>query len=120
MIGEWIRFGVTALCVVGGLFALLTALLGLFRFDYALNRLHAAAIADTLALGLVLLGVMVAVGFRAVLWKLVLVLVIQWCTSPLSCARRWAVLCRGFLWNWPARPAFPYQSSCGAGMNLCR
>ena len=43
-----------------------------------------AAIADTLALGLVLLGVMVAVGFRAVLWKLVLVLVIQWCTSPLS------------------------------------
>ena len=46
MIGEWIRFGVTALCVVGGLFALLTALLGLFRFDYALNRLHAAAIAD--------------------------------------------------------------------------
>ena len=71
MIGEWIRFGVTALCVVGGLFALLTAL-------------HAAAIADTLALGLVLLGVMVAVGFRAVLWKLVLVLVIQWYTSPLS------------------------------------
>ncbi len=53
-------------------------------FDYALNRLHAAAIADTLALGLVLLGVMVAVGFRAVLWKLVLVLVIQWYTSPLS------------------------------------
>ena len=77
MIGEWIRFGVTALCVVGGLFALLTALLGLFRFDYALNRLHAAAIADTLALRLVLLGVMVAVGFRAVLWKLVLVLVIS-------------------------------------------
>ena len=76
MIGEWIRFGVTALCVGGGLFALLTALLGLFRFDYALNRLHAAAIADTLALGLVLLGVMVAVGF--------LVLVIQWYTSPLS------------------------------------
>ena len=74
MIGEWIRFGLTALCVVGGL----------FRFDYALNRLHAAAIADTLALGLVLLGVMVAVGFRAVLWKLVLVLVIQWYTSPLS------------------------------------
>ena len=67
-----------------GLFVFFTAVLGLFRFDYALNRLHAAAIADTLALGLVLLGVMVAVGFRAVLWKLVLVLVIQWYTSPLS------------------------------------
>ena len=33
MIGEWIRFGVTALCVVGGLFALLTALLGLFHIS---------------------------------------------------------------------------------------
>ena len=86
MIGEWIRFGVTALCVVGGLFALFTALLGLFRFDYALNRLHAGASLASAALltGLVLLGVMVAVGFRAVLWKLVLVLVIQWYTSPLS------------------------------------
>ena len=61
MIGEWIRFGVTALCVVGGLFALLTALLGLFRFDYALNRLHAAAIADTLGLSLLVLAVMLAV-----------------------------------------------------------
>ena len=27
MIGEWIRFGVTALCVVGGLFALLLSLI---------------------------------------------------------------------------------------------
>ena len=70
-----------ALLIIGGLN---WGLVGLFRFDYALNRLHAAAIADTLALGLVLLGVMVAVGFRAVLWKLVLVLVIQWYTSPLS------------------------------------
>ena len=77
MIGEWIRFGLAALCVLAGCFALLTAIVGLFRFDFSLNRLHAAAIADTLALGLVLLGVMVAVGFRAVLWKLVLVLVIQ-------------------------------------------
>ena len=84
MIGEWIRFGLAALCVLAGCFALLTAMVGLFRFDFTLNRLHAAAIADTLALGLVLLGVMVAVGFRAVLWKLVLVLVIQWYTSPLS------------------------------------
>ena len=84
MIGEWLRFGLCAFCVLGGLFAVFTAILGLFRFDFALNRLHASAVADTLGLGLVLLGVMVAVGFRAVLWKLVLVLVIQWYTSPLS------------------------------------
>ena len=84
MIGEWIRFGVTALCVVGGLFALLTALLGLFRFDFSLNRLHAASIADTLGLSLLVLALMLAVGLRPVLWKLLLMVILQWCTSPLS------------------------------------
>ena len=32
MTGEWIRFGLAALCVLGGCFALLTAIVGLFRF----------------------------------------------------------------------------------------
>ena len=84
MTGEWIRFGLTALCVLSGCFALLTAIVGLFRFDFALNRLHASAIADTLGLALLVLGVMIAVGLRPVLWKLLLVVVLQWCTSPLS------------------------------------
>lgn len=84
MTGEWIRFGLTALCVLGGCFALLTAIVGLFRFDFALNRLHASAIADTMGLALLVLGVMIAVGLRPVLWKLLLVVILQWCTSPLS------------------------------------
>lgn len=84
MTGEWIRFGLTALCVLGGCLALLSAIVGLFRFDFALNRLHASAIADTMGLLLLVLGVMIAVGLRPVLWKLLLVVVLQWCTSPLS------------------------------------
>lgn len=88
MTGEWIRFGLTALCVLAGCFALLTAMVGLFRFDFTLNRLHAASIADTLGLSLlvlaVMLAVMLAVGLRPVLWKLLLVVILQWCTSPLS------------------------------------
>lgn len=35
MIGEWIRFGLAALCVLAGCFALLTAIVGLFRFDFS-------------------------------------------------------------------------------------
>ena len=84
MTGEWIRFGLTALCVLAGWFALLTAMVGLFRFDFTLNRLHAASIADTLGLSLLVLAVMLAVGLRPVLWKLLLVVILQWCTSPLS------------------------------------
>lgn len=79
----WIRFGLTALCMAGGVFVMAVSIIGLFRFDFALNRIHAAAMADTLALLLFLLGIVIAIGFHAVVWKLVLVLIIQWCTSPL-------------------------------------
>ena len=76
MIGEWIRFGLCTFCVLGGLFAVFTAILGLFRFDFALNRLHASAVADTLGLGLMALGAAIAVGWSAVCWKLALVVVL--------------------------------------------
>jgi len=84
MIGEWIRFGFAALFMAAGLFTMIVALIGLFRFDFALNRIHAAAMADTLSLLLFLVGVIIAAGFHAVAWKLLLVLVLQWLTSPLS------------------------------------
>ena len=83
MIGQWIRFGLVALFMLAGLFTLITSLVGLFRFDFALNRIHAAAMADTMSLLFFLIGVMIAVGWDAVVWKLLLVLVLQWCTSPL-------------------------------------
>ena len=37
-----------------------------------------------LGLGLMALGAAIAVGWSAVCWKLALVVVLQWCTSPLS------------------------------------
>ena len=70
-----------ALVIIG---ALNWGAVGLFRFDFSLNRLHAASIADTLGLSLLVLAVMLAVGLRPVLWKLLLVVILQWCTSPLS------------------------------------
>ncbi|MDO4811414.1 MAG: monovalent cation/H(+) antiporter subunit G [Eubacteriales bacterium] len=83
MILAWIRFGLAALCMLGGLFVIAVSIIGLFRFDFALNRIHASAMSDTLGLILILLGVMIAIGFHAVAWKLLLILILQWCTSPL-------------------------------------
>lgn len=83
MIGEWIRFVLSAVCILGGLVTLIIALIGLLRFDFALNRIHAAAMADTLALLLFMVGVMLACGWSAVVWKLGLVLLLQWVTAPL-------------------------------------
>jgi len=84
MIWQWVRFGFVAAFFLGGIFTMFISILGLYRFDFALNRIHSAAMADTLSLLLFLVGIMIAAGLDAVIWKLLLVLLLQWCTSPLS------------------------------------
>ena len=69
--------------LLAGCLVFIISLAGVFRFKYVLNRIHAAAMADTLALLLFLLGVILAFGWSAVVWKLALVLLLQWCTAPL-------------------------------------
>ena len=81
---EWLRFILVALCMLGGLFTMIVAILGLYRFDFALNRIHSAAMGDTLSLFLFVLGLVIAVGWNVVALKLVLVLLLQWLTSPLA------------------------------------
>ncbi len=81
---QWLRFVIVALCMLGGLFTMVCAIIGLYRFDFALNRIHSAAMGDTLSLFLFVLGLVIAIGWDVVALKLVLVLVLQWLTSPLS------------------------------------
>ena len=45
---EIIRFGISAALTLAGLFVLVTGVVGVFRFRYALSRIHAAALLDTL------------------------------------------------------------------------
>ena len=53
-----------------------------------LGIVDSQSISDVAELGVAMLlftiGILIAVGFHAVAWKLVLVLVLQWLTSPLS------------------------------------
>ena len=81
---EWLRFILVALCMLGGMFTMIVAILGLYRFDFALNRIHSSAMGDTLSLFLFVLGLVIAVGWNVVALKLALVLLLQWLTSPLS------------------------------------
>lgn len=81
---DWIRFGLGAAMMAGGLFVLLSAALGLFRFRYALNRIHAAALVDTLGILLMVGGLILRAGFTLVSVKLLAVIVFLWCTSPVS------------------------------------
>ena len=67
-----------------GLCCLVSGVVGVFRFKYALNRLHAAAILDTVGILLMLLGVAVATGFNLTSIKLLVVVGFLWLTSPVS------------------------------------
>ena len=82
MMLEWIRFGLVATCFAAGLTVLFIALFGTFRMSYSLNRIHAAAMVDTLVLMLIVLGCVVAAGWQLVSFKFILVLAMLWCTSP--------------------------------------
>ena len=79
-----IRLIACAILTVCGLCCLVSGVVGVFRFKYALNRLHAAAILDTLGILLMLLGVIVAVGFDVTSLKLLVVIGLLWLTSPVS------------------------------------
>lgn len=81
---DWLRFGLGALLTAGGLFVLLTAVLGQFRFRSALNRIHAAALVDTFGILLMLAGLILCAGWSLVSLKLVLVIAFLWLTSPVS------------------------------------
>ena len=59
-------------------------MVGVFRFKYALNRLHAAAILDTVGILLMLLGVIVATGFNFTSAQILVVIAFLWLTSPVS------------------------------------
>lgn len=79
-----IRLIACAILTVCGLCCLVSGVVGVFRFKYALNRLHAAAILDTVGILLMLLGVIVAVGFDVTSLKLLVVIGLLWLTSPVS------------------------------------
>lgn len=80
---EWLRFGLTAFFFGAGLITLFISIFGVYRMDYSLNRLHAAAITDTLVLMFFISGCILASGINITSAKLVIVLMLQWCTSPL-------------------------------------
>lgn len=79
-----IRLIACAILTVCGLCCLVSGVVGVFRFKYSLNRIHAAALMDTVGILLMLLGVIVAVGFDVTSLKLLVVIGLLWLTSPVS------------------------------------
>nr|WP_296484029.1 monovalent cation/H(+) antiporter subunit G [uncultured Acetatifactor sp.] len=81
---EWLRFIIGGGLLMAGLATFIIELLGVFRFRYVLNRMHAAAIGDTLGIGFALAGLIVMSGLNFNSLKLFLVIVFLWFSSPVS------------------------------------
>lgn len=84
MILEWCRFAVAAVCFILGILFMVLAVFGVNRFDKALNRMHAAALGDTLGILFVFLGLILMRGWSMDSLKLFLVILFFWMASPVS------------------------------------
>lgn len=67
-----------------GCFFMLTGGVGLLRFPDFLSRMHAAGVTDTLASFLIIVGLMLQVGWGLPLFKLALILLFVFFTSPVA------------------------------------
>ena len=59
---ETIRYLIAAILLVIGVAAAAVSILGVFRFRFVMNRMHCAAIVDTLSMAAICGGLMVATG----------------------------------------------------------
>lgn len=81
---EWIKFLAGAALLLLGTAIFIFEMIGVFRFKYVLNRMHAAAMGDTLGIGCCILGLIVMNGLNLASLKLFLVIVFLWFSSPVS------------------------------------
>lgn len=84
MVWLWCKFVLAAFFLLTGIATMGLAVFGVNRFDRALNRMHAAAMGDTLGILFVFLGLMIIRGFSFDSLKLFLLILFFWVASPVS------------------------------------
>lgn len=80
----WCKFVLSAVCLGIGITFMILAVFGVNRFQKTLNRMHAAAMGDTLGILFVFLGLIIIRGFSLDSLKLFLVILFFWVASPVS------------------------------------
>lgn len=81
---KWIQFLLGIGLLLLGMYTFALQIFGVFKFKYVLNRMHTAAIGDTLGIAISLLGLMILSGWNFTTLKMGLVIVFLWCASPVS------------------------------------
>ena len=70
--------------ILMGLLVFVIQLIGVYKFKYILNRMHAAGMGDTMGISLCLLGTMFLFGWSFTSLKIALIAAFLWMASPVS------------------------------------
>lgn len=81
---EWIKLILSVPFIVIGLLTLCVSVFGVFRFKFVLNRMHSAAMGDSLGIFFILIGLMILSGFNLGTLKLALIIMFFWLAGPVS------------------------------------
>lgn len=81
---DWIRLIIGSAFLICGLVIFFTEIFGVFHLNYVLNRMHAAAMGDTLGISSCLVALMFFSGLNFTTLKLILIVCFLWFTSPVS------------------------------------
>lgn len=83
-VGSWIRFIIGAIFLLAGIVFYVIQFIGVFRFRYVMNRMHAAAIGDTMGSSLMMLGTVILNGLQMSTLKILVIIAALWLTAPVS------------------------------------
>ena len=81
---EVIRFLLGIGFIITGLMVFIIQLVGVYKFKYILNRMHAAGMGDTMGISLCLIGTMFLYGWGFTTLKVALIVAFLWLASPVS------------------------------------
>lgn len=81
---EWIRLIIGAGLLFCGLGIFVIEIFGIFHLNYVLDRMHAAAMGDTLGISFSLIGLMLFSGLNFTTVKMGLIVVFFWFASPVA------------------------------------
>ena len=81
---EWLCFILGIAFILMGLLVFVVQLVGVYKFKYILNRMHAAGMGDTMGISLCLLGTMFLFGWSFTSLKIALIAAFLWLASPVS------------------------------------
>ncbi len=79
-----LRFVIAVAFIIIGVTVMVIQTLGVFRIHYVLNRMHVAAMGDSLGYLMVMTGVLIIYGFSFASLKVFAMLCVFWLASPVA------------------------------------